>query len=190
MKVIYLLGIPGTGKTTVMREFMDRFNREWQPDRPIELLDTMVNVTDDDIPVTILGKYHEGEVFAGTDRLSMAVAPKAIEWISSTPMGVIVGEGDRLTNKAFFEACGDDLTIIHLTVSDAERKRRYEKRGSNQPESFIKTCRTKCKNIVDHFGDHETLFGTEEGCVEEYAHETADDSRKIVDRMFEIIKSE
>lgn len=188
MKVIYVIGLPGSGKTTVMRQFMDRFGNEWKEERPIDLLDTMVH-EESDFTVRVLGKYHEEEVFAGTDRLSMAVAPKATEWIATNPNEVIVGEGDRLTNKGFFNACKDNLVIIHTVVSDDERERRYRVRGSNQPESFIKTCKTKCKNIIDQFGDHETLFGLEEGCVEEYQNDTFEDTTKIVDRMMEIVRS-
>lgn len=175
MKVIYLIGIPGTGKSTIMKEFMKTQCGKWKQDRPIDLLDTHVNGT-----VRILGKYEEGETFSGTDRLSMAVAPKAIEWISTQPDELIVGEGDRLNNAGFFEACGDNLTIIHLTVSDAERERRYKERGSDQSEKFIQTCRTKCANILERFGDQQTLFGEEKGCIVEMRHETPADTQEIV----------
>ena len=112
-------------------------------------------------------------------RLSMAVAPKAIEWASTKPNEIIFGEGDRLNNKGFFNAC-DGLTILHLTVSDEERQRRYEERGSNQPEKFIQTVRTKVSNITEEFGDKQTLFGLEEGCVVEMRHESPEDTKKIV----------
>jgi len=158
-----------------MKEFMKTQCGEWKQDRPIDLLDTHVNGN-----VRILGKYEEGETFSGTDRLSMAVAPKAIEWISTQPDELIVGEGDRLNNAGFFEACGDNLTIIHLTVSDAERERRYKERGSDQSEKFIQTCRTKCANILERFGDQQTLFGEEKGCVIEMRHETPSDTQEIV----------
>ena len=175
MKVIYLIGMPGTGKSTVMREFMTTQSGDWKMERPIDLLDTHINGN-----IRILGKYEEGEIFSGTDRLSMAVAPKAIEWISTQPDELIVGEGDRLNNAGFFEACGDNLTIIHLTVSDEERERRYRQRGSDQSEKFIQTTRTKCENILEKFGDQQTLFGEEKGCVVEMPHETPADTQEIV----------
>ena len=175
MKVIYLIGMPGTGKSTVMKEFMATQSGDWKMDRPIDLLDTHINGN-----IRVLGKYEEGETFSGTDRLSMAVAPKAIEWISTQPDELIVGEGDRLNNAGFFEACGDNLTIIHLTVSDEERERRYKERGSDQSEKFIQTTRTKCANIIERFGDQQTLFGEEKGCVVEMRHETPADTQEIV----------
>ena len=177
MKLIYLIGIPGTGKSTIMKEFM-KTQGEWTHDRPIDLLDTHVAGR-----VRVLGKYSEEETFSGTDRLSMAVAPKAVEWILDKPDEFIIGEGDRLNNAGFFTAAGDDLTIIHLTVSDAERERRYRQRGSDQSEKFIQTTRTKCKNILEKFGDQHTLFGTELGCVVEFPHESPNDTQIVVDYL-------
>lgn len=158
MKVIYLIGLPGCGKSTVMKQFMELVGGEWKADRPIDLLDSHVSGH-----YRVLGKYEEGEVFCGTDRLSMAVSPKAVEFLSTKPDEVIVGEGDRLNNAGFFEEAGDDLTIIHLTVSDEERERRYKERGSDQSDKFIQTVRTKCSNILERFGDQQTLFGEENG---------------------------
>lgn len=176
MKLVYLIGMPGTGKTTVMREFMSHYG-PWKHSRPVDLLDTMVDVNSN---LRVLGKYEDGETFAGTDRLSMAVAPKAIEFIASKPDEFIVGEGDRLNNRAFFESAGDDLHIIHLTTSKEERERRYNERGSNQSESFIKTAATKCENIVNQFGDRQTLFGEEKGCIDTFVHETPEDTTEVV----------
>jgi len=182
MKLIYLIGMPGTGKSTVMKSFMS--NYKWTQQKAYELLDT--HISDG---IRVLGKYEEGETFSGTDRLSMAVAPKAIEWISKTPDEVIIGEGDRLNNKAFFEKAKElgELHIIKLTVSDEERKRRYEERGSSQSDKFIQTVATKCKNISEYFGDQQTLFGFEEGNVIVMPHESKEDTQKVVDKILDLI---
>lgn len=180
MKLIYLIGLPGCGKSTVMKEFMSQYN-DWSLDRPIELLDSHVRER-----MRVLGKYQEGETFSGTDRLSMAVAPKAIEYFSTRPDEIVIGEGDRLNNKGFFDVFEDKI-LIHLTVSDSERQRRYEERGSEQSDKFIQTVRTKCENIVDHYGDKTTLFGEEKGCVVEMPHETPEDTKKIVEFMSSFI---
>lgn len=179
--MIYLIGLPGCGKSTVMKSFMTNF-KDWAAHRPIDLLDSHISGN-----VRVLGKYEEGETFSGTDRLSMAVSPKAIEWLQTNPEEVVFGEGDRLNNKGFFNACGDSLTIIHLTVSDEERERRYKERGSDQSDKFIQTVRTKVGNIVEEFGDKQTLFGTEAGCVVEMRHETAEDTDKIVKFMMKAL---
>ena len=188
MKLIYLIGMPGTGKSTIMKQFMQEVSSNWysswKQERVTDLLDTHVSGN-----VRVLGKYEEGETFSGTARLSMAVAPKAVEWISNKPDEVIFGEGYRLNNAGFFTAAGDDLTIIHLTVSDAERERRYKQRGSEQSEKFIQTTRTKCTNILEKFGDQHTLFGTEKGCVVQFPHETPDDTRIVVHYMLGCVSS-
>ena len=181
MKLFYLIGVPGTGKSTIMKELMSRYEG-WQQERVTDLLDT--HISDN---VRVLGKYEEGETFSGTDRLSMAVAPKAIDWVKTKPNEIIFGEGDRLNSKTFFEACGDDLVIIHLTVSDEERNRRYKERNSSQSEKFIQTTRTKCANVIEAFGDRQTLFGTEKGCVYEFTHETPEDTVYIVDEILKMV---
>lgn len=179
MKLIYLIGMPGTGKSTVMKGLMKMYDN-WSTDKPIDLLDTHVSGS-----VRVLGKYEDGETFSGTDRLSMAVAPKAIEWLSTNPNEFIIGEGDRLNNRAFFEKAKSlgELHIIQLTTSDAERKRRYKERGSEQSDKFIQTVKTKCDNISNHFGDQQTLFGFEEGNVIVMPHETPEDTSKIINKI-------
>jgi thymidylate kinase len=179
MKLIYLIGLPGCGKSTVMKEFMKRIapSSDWVVERPAELLDSHYFNG-----IRILGKYEEGETFSGTDRLSMAVAPKAIEYFKTAQDKLVVGEGDRLNNSGFFNTF-DDKVIIHLTVSDEERLRRYKERGSDQSDKFIQTVRTKVKNIVEEFGDKQTLFGEEEGSIVEIQHQTPEDTIKVVDFM-------
>ena len=180
MKLIYFIGMPGCGKSTVMKEFMRRFEG-WETDRPIDLLDSHVSGN-----IRVLGKYEEGEVFCGTDRLSMAVSPKAIEYFTSKPNEIIIGEGDRLNNKGVFNSVEDKI-IIYLTVSDEERQRRYIIRGSDQSDKFIQTVKTKCNNIIEAFGDQQTLYGEEKGCVLEIKHENPDDTKLIVDKIIELI---
>lgn len=174
MKLIYLIGLPGCGKSTVMKELMSMLG-EFEVDRPIDLLDSHFNGN-----IRILGKYEEGETFSGTDRLSMAVAPKAVEYYSQERNEVVIGEGDRLNNSGFFD-CFNDKVVVYLTVSDEERERRYKERGSDQSDKFIQTVRTKVSNIVERYGDRTTLFGVEEGCVVEMIHESPSDTKKVVE---------
>lgn len=171
-KLIAIIGMPGTGKTTVMRKWME--SRQWKAERPIDLLDS--HVSEDGIRV--LGKYEEGETFAGTDRLSMAVQPKAIEFLTSTKDDVIIFEGDRLSSINFLREAvkqGHKLDIIHLHVSDEERERRYAERGSEQDEKFISGRRTKVANICEEFGA-KPLLG-EEGCVMNVEHDDEQDTK-------------
>ena len=95
MKLIYIIGMPGCGKSTLMKHFMR--SREWVRHRPIDLLDTHVSGK-----IRVLGIYEEGKTFSGTDALSMAVSPKAVEYFQSNPDEIIIGEGDRLNNAKVF----------------------------------------------------------------------------------------
>ncbi len=106
------------------------------------------------IVLYILGKYDDGETFAGTDRLSMAVQPVAQEFVRETTSNLLF-EGDRIFNQSFLEfAMGlpnTDLQVIYLKVPDAMLKERYAERGSDQSETFLKGRATKYSNILSNF---------------------------------------
>tara|TARA_R110000803_G_scaffold63790_2_gene124525 strand:+ start:1280 stop:1849 length:570 start_codon:yes stop_codon:yes gene_type:complete len=176
-KLIGVVGMPGTGKTTLMREWMK--SREWTYDKPIKLLDSY---TSGDI--RLFGKYEEGEVYAGTDRLSMAVQPAAIEYMDTNPSPINIFEGDRLTSAAFFQKCidfGHDVSIIVLEVSDTIREERYEERGSEQSDKFISGRRTKIENIKSQFGGS-VLTGDPSLC-DVFNHENENETQTIVDYL-------
>ena len=173
-KLIGIIGMPGTGKTTLMRRFME--NYEWTQDTPIKLLDTYVSGN-----MRLFGKYAEGDTFAGTDKLSMAVMPVAIEYLQGDPSPVNIFEGDRLSSVKFFttaQQAGHEVVIVALEVSDTTREARYAERGSDQNQKFIDGRRTKVNNIREEFGP-KPLFG-EEGNITVFQHETPEDTDKIV----------
>ena len=119
--VIAIVGVPGTGKSTLMKEFLEiprAYDEYWELSKPVDLVEGQENGD-----VFVMGKYEEGEVFSGTDRLSMAVQPKAIEYLQGDPAKFVLFEGDRLTTVSFFQAvkqAGHTLHIICLLyTSDA-----------------------------------------------------------------------
>jgi ribose 1,5-bisphosphokinase PhnN len=165
-KLIAIIGPPGTGKTTLVRKLMERF--EWVYDKPIDLVDSYVCGK-----IRLIGRYEEGELFAGTDRLSMAVQPKFLEYIKDNDDEVVIFEGDRLSSVTLFEEVSKhnyELKIFSLKVSDETLKKRYEQRGSDQSEQFIRGRKTKVSKIEERFGDN-ILFGYD-GCVDELQNET------------------
>jgi broad-specificity NMP kinase len=148
-KLIAVGGVPGTGKTTLFRAFME--GKEFQPIEPAKLVSAMYNTERD---LYILGKYEEGETFAGTDRLSMAVQPPMQEWIASHNCNVLF-EGDRIFNQSFLEfAMGlpnTELVIVYLKAPKDLLEQRYKDRGSDQSEQFLRGRETKYSNLLSNF---------------------------------------
>jgi broad-specificity NMP kinase len=146
--IIAVGGSPGTGKTTLFREFMK--DKVWQKVEPMKLLPALYC---ESIDTYILGKYDEGETFAGTDRLSMAVQPVAQKFIKETKSNVLF-EGDRIFNQSFLEFAtfcpNHDLQIIYLKTSKEILEQRYKDRGSDQSEVFLKGRETKYNNILSN----------------------------------------
>jgi len=74
VRVIAMGGEPATGKTTLMFRLISMAD-DWQTVKPEKLLDAVYSKK---LNLYILGKYvDDGNVFQGTDRLSMAVQPDA-----------------------------------------------------------------------------------------------------------------
>ena len=148
-KIIAVGGVPGTGKTTLFRKYME--DKQWIETSPAKLVTAMYNAEKD---LYILGKYDEGETFAGTDRLSMAVQPPLQEWIASHNCNILF-EGDRVFNQSFLEFCmglpNTELQVVYLKAPKDLLEQRYKDRGSDQSEQFLRGRETKYSNILSNF---------------------------------------
>ena len=148
-KIIAVGGQPGTGKTTLFRKYME--DKTWQETAPAKLVVANYNTERD---LYILGKYDDGETFAGTDRLSMAVQPPLQEWIASHNCNVLF-EGDRVFNQSFLEFCmglpNTDLLVVYLKAPKEILEQRYKDRGSDQSEQFLRGRETKYSNLQSNF---------------------------------------
>ena len=148
-KIVAVGGSPGTGKTTLFRKFMEAHT--WEKVEPKKMLPALYCK---ELDLYVLGKYEEGETFAGTDRLSMAVQPIAQEFVSECKSNILF-EGDRIFNQSFLEfAMGlpeVELDVVFLKVPKDILEQRYVDRGSDQSETFLKGRATKYSNLLSNF---------------------------------------
>ena len=174
--IIAVIGAPGTGKSTLMKEWMS--NWDWEYKRTGQL-DHYVSED-----LIVLGVYPDDEVFGGTDKLSMSIAPQVVEFLDNNQDKIILFEGDRLNSKKFFHQVLDkgwNLRIVALDVSREERDRRYAERGSDQDPTWLQGRISKVENVIEEFGPKTTLFGEEDGHVVSFTHHSPDCTEAISD---------
>lgn len=184
-KIIGIGGMPGTGKTTLVKKFMERTD-DWKVVKPVPLLDALYS---EKLDCYVLGKYdpwYPSEGYAmGTDRLSMAVQPNAEKFISETNSSVVF-EGDRLFTGKFLDFIIEEdkeCFFLILETNDSKLKERYDERGSNQDEKFISGRRTKYENIWS--GLTGNLF-SDEDYIAKVKHETEQDTVSIIEEYLSI----
>lgn len=155
MILVYLIGVPGSGKTTITREALRLTKRP------------PVIPTDFTVPHERFGDiWHLGQrraPFGGTDALSMSIQPKAVAWIhhlAALPDDgrrprVLLAEGDRLANLKFFNSIPHEvsLCIIHLDLPLQEAKDRARRRADEwgfkvQNATWWKGRATKVYNLA------------------------------------------
>lgn len=147
MKIIAIGGEPGAGKSTLMKKIIEKYNWLKVYDE-VKLVPYMQYDTN-----YILGKYDDGETFSGTDRMSMAVQPEAVKFLSTLPKdSVVLFEGDRLFTASFLEHCVEnyDTDIVYLETFKNIREERYKERGSNQNETWLRGRESKIANILSN----------------------------------------
>lgn len=159
-RAVYLVGLPGAGKSTAVRRALAACSRVDFRDGPegAVLPHAVFSDSVTGLPVAVeLGAPHP--TFPGTDRLSMAVEPKArrwVPWCAHAWAGIpLVAEGDRLATAGFFDVLRAhyDLVVVHVAATDVvAEERRLQRAGSTPPDSWVRGRATKVRNLVDRYG--------------------------------------
>lgn len=144
-KTIYIAGVPASGKTTLMR----RIRKELFGDYTEVRHGSCRAIVSEDGHYVMLGVF-DGSTFEGTDRLSMTVIGDAIPYVSSLRDVVVFAEGDRLANRRFLTET--QASLIVLDAAPRVLEMRHRARRDNQPEAFLKRCRTKVGNLAAAYG--------------------------------------
>lgn len=181
VRVLAVGGEPATGKSTLMFNLISMAD-DWQVVKPEKLLDAMYSKK---LNLYILGKYaNDGNVFQGTDRLSMAVQPDAEKFFSTLEYESnandhsvnVIFEGDRLFNGKMLdklqELFPNDFKILILSVKDSTLDQRHIDRKDDQDDKFKNSRKTKISNIMGSL----TLMDY----IEVMVNESFEDQAKII----------
>ena len=133
--IILIGGIPCSGKSTVMRQLIERLE-EPKLLEPIPLFKCQEHGD-----ILVCGQYPKDETFGGTDRLSYGAIPKFrgfVDAMNAQYKHVII-EGDRFFRAEDIEWCvREHETLVYiLTVSPEEEKRRHIEREDTQTEKWL-----------------------------------------------------
>lgn len=155
MIVVYVVGVPGAGKTTLTTRVRERFGVVSEPTQPLK--HTLVGPGD----VAYAEMGHCRAPFGGTDSLPMNVQPKAVAWIRSKPYDVVLAEGDRLANLGFLNAAAEsgELRVAWLDVPDELAYERRARRASEhgltlQSQPWVRGRATKTARLVAQLPVH------------------------------------
>lgn len=145
-KVIYIAGVPASGKSTLfkmIRKHLFSESKEFKHGKCKGI---------ENGAFKMLGVF-DGTTFEGTDKLSMTVIDDAIEFVKqqiySKQKSVVFVEGDRLFNIRFLK----ETKALLLLIDANERvlKERHIKRGDSQTETFLKSRRSKVENFINKY---------------------------------------
>jgi len=155
MHLVYLVGAPAVGKTSLMQALTGWCWREprdggipydelWTPSQLVR------HGGEPSILALEMGKRRG--TYSGTDALGMSVHPRALAWLASRPHPLVLGEGDRLGCLKFLRsvaALGIDVTLVHLTVPEQTLMTRWAAERSHQNPAWRAGRLSKAANVAD-----------------------------------------
>jgi len=152
--LVYVIGYPGSGKTTAVNAAVNNLN-------PTLIMEPFKHTMYDNGLIQ-LGYWREA--YGGTDALAYNIQPKVIAWLPTCAAPLVIGEGDRLANNAFFTAVqeqGRRLRIAHIKVGDLIALKRIRQRGSQFNPAWIRRTMSKVDNLASKWRNYVvTIDGT------------------------------
>jgi len=144
MDLMYLIGEPGVGKSTLMAALTEWGNQSSvEVDQPFRYRVWSNGVVE-------LGGRREG--YPGTDALALDASPRVVDFLRFQRPELVMGEGARLGTEKFLlaaQSIGYELHLYHLVGPARSRRREREK---PQKESYAKGQRTKSAHLSTMFG--------------------------------------
>ena len=175
MKCVAIGGIPASGKTTLMRCFLN----ELQPKSKFKYGLLRGYLKED---ISVLGIYEKDEIFAGTDKLSMAVQSDFDKYKDLNDKHIVF-EGDRLFTENNLKNLLQtyETRIVILENNPEIIAQRHKLRGDNQSKTFQKSRETKVKNITKS----EALLKS----IEFYTLSHIESSRALAKDLYDYVRS-
>jgi energy-coupling factor transporter ATP-binding protein EcfA2 len=157
MNFLYIIGPPGSGKSTLVAE-LTVGRRRAEFDKPIRHIYWEGN---EGQPVVELGGRRKN--FSGTDTLALNVQPRAKAFVEAHGADLMIAEGDRLANDGFFDAvqgAGYKLDVVCLAtpeeVAKGWRAARARALGTKQQdESWVRGRISKAEALAERWQAHQ-----------------------------------
>lgn len=137
-----VIGQSGAGKTTFVKKNLLK--------EPYTLGADIVPLTFDAQGRIALGKYGIGKRTEGTDTLPYNAKENIKKQLKALRGKTVVLEGDRINNKEIFDyilRLGESAKLYLVQCSLSTSMRRLRAAGSTITPTFVKTTKTKSKNM-------------------------------------------
>lgn len=160
--LVYIVGAPGVGKSTVVAQLTAGLHRVPFQDGQMRY-DGLYKTHTPPQTATPVGVElgARREAFSGTDALGMAVNPHAINWVSDSTETLVLGEGARLGNARFLLAAvmaGYRLHLVHLSATPDVLAQRRAARGSHQNPVWLRGAETRAGRIMESMQADASLY--------------------------------